>query len=178
MLFQDEIAPTGEISATTGEPLRENVDRSSRLGLELSGAWAPLTRLQVHGDLSLMRARMESYTEPYSGTVVTDVPPMLTPAVTSNHGVTVTLPRALALTVDGRYVGESHLTNLGDDLKLPARYMVDSGLEWGTRHGTLAVGVRNLGDVDAYGSGYAYDGVRYFYVEAPRSVYVSLSARF
>ncbi|HEU5174702.1 MAG TPA: TonB-dependent receptor [Gemmatimonadaceae bacterium] len=179
MLFQDEIAPTGEISASTGSPLHENVDRSSRLGVELDGAWRAAERMTLHGDLTLMRARMKSYTEPWSGQTFTDVAPMLTPSVTSNHGLTLGLVRSLDLMIDGRYVGESHLTNTGDEaLMLPSRYNVDAGVEWSAGRGTIGLGVRNVGNVTAYGSGYAYDGVRYFYVEAPRSLYVTMRAGF
>ena len=178
MLFQDEIAPTGEISATTGEPLRENVDRSSRIGVELDGTWAATRRLTLHGDVALMRARLERYTEPYSGETFEDVAPMLTPAVTSNHGVSLVASPAVTLLVDGRYVGESALTNTGDAaLMLPSRYNVDAGLEFAIPRGALAVGVRNVADTRAYGSGYAYDGTRYFYVEAPRSFHVTVTLR-
>jgi iron complex outermembrane receptor protein len=178
MLFQDEIAPTGEISASTGDPLYENVDRSSRIGVELDGAWQALPQLELHGDLSLMRARLDRYTEPYSGTEYRDVRPMLTPSVTSTHGVTLGLGRATRLMVDGRYVGASALTNTGDaSLELPARYSIDTGLEFGHRLGSLSLGVRNATDARAYGSGYAYDGVRYFYVEAPRSFYVTAAVK-
>ena len=179
MLFRDEIAPTGELSATTGEPLRENVDRSSRVGLELDGLWQASGRLSLFGDVALMRARLESYTEPYTGATFTDVEPMLTPAFTSNHGATFRIAPIAKLLVDGRYVSESALTNTGDDaLRLPARYNLDAGLELGIARGTLSLGVRNVADTRAYGSGYAYDGTRYFYVEAPRSLYVAAALRY
>lgn len=179
MLFQDEIAPTGEISATTGEPLRENIDRSTRVGVEVDGRWEASERVAVHGDVSLMRARLRSYTEPYSGVTYRDVAPMLTPAVTSNHGATVRLARAFMLALDGRYVSSSALTNTGDNaLVLPSRYNVDAGVEWNVRRATIALGMRNVTDALAYGSGYAYDGVRYFYVEAPRNAYVTAAVRY
>ena len=179
MLFRDEIAPTGEISATTGEPLRENVARSSRLGLELEGRWEPFGRLTLHGDAAFMRARLASYTEPYSGVTVHDVAPMLTPAFASNHGASLRITNAAVLSLDGRYVSESALTNTGEaGLTLPSRYNVDGGVEWQARRATIGLGVRNLGDVRAYGSGYAFDGIRYFYVEAPRSFYLSAAVRY
>lgn len=179
MLFRDEIAPTGEISASTGNPLYENVERSSRVGLELEGLWQALPRMELHGDLALMRARLASYTEPYSGTEYRDVAPMLTPSVASSHGATIQLARATRLLVDGRYVSSSALTNTGDaSLTLPSRYNVDSGVELAHRHATISLGVRNLTDARAYGSGYAYDGVRYFYVEAPRSFYLTAALKY
>mgnify|MGYP006147790577 CR=1 FL=1 len=178
MLFRDEIAPTGEISASTGDPLYENVDRSSRIGLELDGTWQAHRNVELHGDLSVMRARLERYTEPYSGTEYRDVRPMLTPAVTSTHGATIGLGAATRLMVDGRFVGASALTNTGEaSLELPSRYSIDTGVEVAHRFGSLSLGIRNATDTRAYGSGYAYDGVRYFYVEAPRSFYVTAALK-
>lgn len=179
MLFQDEIAPTGEISATTGEPLRENVERSTRVGVEVDALWEPTLRLALHGDVALMRARLQSYTEPYSGETFRDVAPMLTPAVTSTHGATLRLTDAVRMMLDGRYVSESALTNTGDAaLTLPSRYNVDAGAEFGLPRTTVSLGIRNVADTRAYGSGYAYDGTRYFYVEAPRSFYVTAALRY
>ena len=179
MRFQDEIAPTGEISATTGEPLHENVERSSRTGVELAGEWAPAARVALHGDVSLMRARLKSYTDPYTNETWHDVAPLLTPAVTSNHGATFQVARGVSLTVDGRFVGESQLDNTGDDaLVLPSRYMVDAGAAWALSHVTIALDVRNVANTTTYGSGYAYDGVRYYYVEPPRNLYLSVRTAF
>jgi iron complex outermembrane recepter protein len=178
MLFSNEIAPTGRISETTGDPLRENIERSSRLGLEIEGAWEPARQVALHGDLSLMRARFEAYREPYSGETFRNTVPMLTPAVTSSHGVTFRLPRTASVTVDGRYVGESPLTNTGEGLMLPARYRVDAAVGIPFRQVSLAFGVRNLTDRLSYGSGYSYDGARYFYVEPPRSFYLTLDLSY
>ena len=85
MQFRDEIAPIGAITIT-GTPLRKNVDRSYRNGIELEGTWRPGRTVTLTGNTMLMRARIAEYTDDASGVTWFDVPPLLSPSVIANLG--------------------------------------------------------------------------------------------
>jgi len=131
MAFQNEIAPIGALSFI-GLPLRKNVARSRRLGIE--------AELDVHalgpvsGTLSaaLMQSRFAAYTDDATAVTYTGVAPLASPAVVLSHTGRVRLISAVALTLHGRYSSASLLTNSGDRrFQLPAAYLADAGIEVG-----------------------------------------------
>jgi|CXWL01.1.fsa_nt_gi iron complex outermembrane receptor protein len=175
MRFHDEIALTGELSAI-GLPLRRNVDRSSRRGLELDGRWRPAAGWELALAASFIRARIATWTQAldvygadgsYLGSEVRtfhDVPALLTPEILLQPTVAWAATPWLDLSLAGRYVGASHLDNTGDDrfrapaftdLGLGARIRLPWALPGGSTQLTLAVD--NLLDAeDQYPSGYSY----------------------
>jgi len=138
MEFHDEIALTGELSAI-GLPVRRNVDRSYRHGVEwdLSKAIGPKVRLRSGGNLSINRIR--EWTQVYdvydasgsfAGNVSRnhgDVPPLLSPPFTTNLALEWSPGPAALLSLSGRYVSTSNLDNTGDPgLVTPAFTVLDA----------------------------------------------------
>ena len=64
MEFRDEIALSGELSEI-GLPVRRNVPRSYRRGLELELDWAPDPKWRVLGSANLSRNRIDEWTQFY-----------------------------------------------------------------------------------------------------------------
>ena len=64
MEFQNEIAQTGELSAI-GLPLRRNVDRSFRRGVEIDVTWQAAKPLQVRHSATYSFNRIRSWTQYY-----------------------------------------------------------------------------------------------------------------
>ncbi|MGZ6988721.1 MAG: TonB-dependent receptor, partial [Thermoanaerobaculia bacterium] len=64
MEFRHEIALTGELSPI-GLPLRRNVDKSYRRGLELDAAWQALPAWRVTAAVNLNRSRISEWTQFY-----------------------------------------------------------------------------------------------------------------
>lgn len=169
MRFTDEIAPIGQI-AVTGSPLRRNVDRSTRAGVEVEGAYRPLRPLTLSGNVMWMRARIAAYTDEASGTTYRDVAPLLSPAVIANAqaawengdgGVTLGL----------RHVGRSYLANDGNSaLVTPAFTLVDAGARFPVFGTYFRVQVQNVFDATAYASGYTDGTTRYFFPVAGRTI--------
>jgi iron complex outermembrane recepter protein len=126
MEFHDEIAQTGELSEI-GLPLRRNVDRSYRRGLELDLRYRPIQALDLRLSASVIRSRIRTWTQFYdvydeAGTYLEsvsrdlhDVPPLLTPSFVANPSVEYAPTRWLTLAAAGRYSATSHLDNTGDD---------------------------------------------------------------
>ena len=165
MNFRNEIAATGELS-DLGLPLRRNVDRSYRRGIEFNGAWQLSPVLQVRGNANVSRNRIRHWL------TFTNVEPLLTPSVILNPAIECTPSPRLSVGAVGRYVGKSHLDNTNDDaLVAPAFFVVDAT----ARYRMVTVQVNNLlNRRRVFPSGYAIDGVSYFYPLATRNAIVTL----
>ncbi len=124
MEFANEIALTGELSEI-GLPVRRNVGRSHRRGLELDLAWSPAAEWRLSASAGLSRDRIARWVQYYdvydeAGTwidstsrVHSDVPPLLSPGVILNGSITWSR-RPLALLLAGRWVGTAQLDNTGN----------------------------------------------------------------
>ncbi len=121
MEFRNEIALTGELSEV-GLPLRRNVDRSYRRGVEVDLKWVPIHNWSVLHSLNLSGNRIKEWTQFYDvydadgaflgsePIMYENVRPLLTPQVLLNLG----LEWASATTsvgLMGRYVATSQLDN-------------------------------------------------------------------
>jgi iron complex outermembrane receptor protein len=174
MEFRNEIAQTGELSEI-GLPLRRNVDRSHRRGLEVEAGFLPSPSWRLAASTSLNRSRIRSWTQyldvydasgEYVGSeprTFADVPPLLTPAFLANLSVE-RRQGPLQVTLSGRYVGTAFLDNTGNEgsrtpgffdadatARLSLKGLVDRGRP------SLRIGVSNLFDHRRrWPSGYSY----------------------
>jgi iron complex outermembrane receptor protein len=126
MEFTNEIALTGELSEI-GLPLRRNVDRSHRRGLEVDLRWEPSPKVVVTHSANLSRNRILEWTQFYDvydpgggyltseGRVHSDVSPLLSPGFVSNLGLDWTPASPLTIGVLGRYVSRAFLDNTSNE---------------------------------------------------------------
>ena len=178
MDFRDEIAPIGRLSYL-GLPLRKNVDRSVRRGVELD-ATLHEGRL-VSGSVSgaFTHARISAYTDDASETTYRDVEPLLTPRITAAHDIRVSVTERVMLTMGGRYSSRSFLANTGDRrFTLPAAYVADIGLRVGTDRRNVQLIIWNATDTDRYSGGYTDGSTSYYYVHAARHATVTARIGF
>jgi iron complex outermembrane receptor protein len=138
MEFRDEIAQTGALSEI-GLPLRTNVDRSSRRGLEIDARWQPHPALGVRHTANISRSRIDEWTQVYDvydGTgawvdsverTYAGVAPLLTPAYVGNLSADWMPARGLTLAALARYVSSSFLDNTNrDGLETPDWFALDA----------------------------------------------------
>ncbi|MDH5315791.1 MAG: TonB-dependent receptor [Gemmatimonadota bacterium] len=178
MQFRDEIAPIGAITIT-GTPLRKNVDRSYRSGVELEGTWRPGGTVTLTGNTMLMRARIAEYTDDATGATYLDVPPLLSPAVVTNLEGRWQASRVLELGAGVRYVGQSQLANDGSATQvLPAATLADLRASVALGRFEVRAQALNLFDANAYASGYTDGTTRYFFPVAERTVLTTLVVRW
>ena len=185
MEFRNEIAATGELSEI-GLPLRRNVDRSFRRGLELEVDWQPTGSIRTRTSANLSRNRIEEWTQFYDTASITyrDVEPLLTPSVIVSQSVDY---RRDAFTIGaiGRWVGESYLDNTNQpDLVTPSFFTVDANVAYELNETVrVSLQVNNLLNNDRiYPSGYSYlyldngvpAGIPYYYPQATRNAVVLL----
>lgn len=172
MRFRNEILPIGELSYI-GTPLRKNVPSSYRRGLEVDVSAAPGPAVTAALNATVMTSRIREYTD-RDGVTYRDVPALLTPVFQSMQRVGWRVLPALELTMEGRYVGASQLTNTDDPtLVLPASYVMDGVARWELGQGRYVLSVYgfNLGNSRRYSTGnVSSGGTPRFFVLAPRSV--------
>jgi iron complex outermembrane receptor protein len=174
MEFRREIALTGQLSEI-GLPLRRNVPRSHRRGLEAELAWSPRAGLDVTAAGNVSWNRLREWVQHYDvfgpdGSLVDraertfrSVQPLLTPRYVVNVGLRGRPARSLELGATARAVGRAFLDNTnGPGLVAPAWADVSASarldLPLGTARGrpSLRVDARNLLDRRIYASGYSY----------------------
>ncbi len=174
MEFRNEIALTGELSEV-GLPLRRNVERSYRRGIEVDLKWVPVPDWSVVHSLNVSRNRISEWTQFYDvfdeqgawigsePITYLDVPPLLTPELIFNLGVEwANSDTSIGLL--GRYVATSHLDNTGlADFQTPSFTNLDLrasqslGRWWQGTDVSITLFVNNLlNSLDQLPSGYSY----------------------
>jgi len=180
MDFRNEIAPIGALSLT-GSPLRKNVGASYRRGIEADASYRAIPRLILTANVSASLNRIRAYTDSSLATPVTyhDVEPLLTPRFSTFERAQLAATRNLSLAVESRYTSRSYLQNNGDSrYVLPAAFNVDGAVSLHVREYEILLRGNNLTDSKKYGSGYASDGVSYYFVVPPRNYFVGLKLGF
>ena len=170
MNFHNEIAATGELS-DIGLPLRRNVDRSYRRGMEVNGSWQVASTLRVRGSANFSRNRIHQWL------TYLNVEPLLTPSVILNPAIEYTPSSRVSVGAVGRYVSKSHLDNTNNDaLVTPAFFVVDANAAFKVwRSARLTLQVNNLLNRQrVFPSGYVFDGISYFYPQASRNAVLTL----
>jgi iron complex outermembrane receptor protein len=178
MDFRNEIAPIGPLSYL-GLPLRKNVGRSSRRGIEVDAAVQATSSLTVRANATVSRNRIDEYTDDATGTTYRDVEPLLTPRVLANASIGYALGRYLNVSLDGRFVDRSYLSNTSDPrFTTPGRVWLDGALAWSFDRYSLGVRANNLTNTTFYTAGYTDGTSSYYYVLPSRNWFVTLRARF
>ena len=175
MEFRNEIALTGELSEI-GLPLRRNVPKSHRRGIELNINWRPAGWVALATTANLSHNRISVWTQFYdvydsggnwidsSSRRFSNVSPLLTPVATVNQRVELMPRRWLSVSASGRWVAESWLDNTNAaGLATPAWFNLDGSVSlslsrWIPRgEPRLRVQIDNLLDNrHIYPSGYSY----------------------
>jgi iron complex outermembrane receptor protein len=140
MDFEDEIALTGELSEI-GLPVRRNVPRSFRRGVELAADWRLSPAWRVLGTASFSHNRIEEWTQYYdvydadgswadsTSVVHRAVAPLLTPQVLLNASVDWTPSPTIGASLGARWVSESQLDNTDNpDFRTPSWFNLDGQL--------------------------------------------------
>ncbi|HEY8183053.1 MAG TPA: TonB-dependent receptor [Thermoanaerobaculia bacterium] len=170
MNFHNEIAATGELS-DIGLPLRRNVDRSYRRGIEVNGSWQIAPSLRWSGNANVSRNRIHQWLTYFN------VNPILTPTVILNQALDYTPSPRWSAGAVARYVGKSYLDNTNRNaFTTPSFVVVDGTASFAVARSTrLMLQVNNLlNRRRVFPSGYVIDDVSYFYPQATRNALVTL----
>jgi iron complex outermembrane receptor protein len=178
MDFHNEISPIGPLSYL-GLPLRKNVRRSHRRGVEVDAAFQATPALTATANATVSQNRIDSYTDDATGVRYRDVEPLLTPRATANASLAYAFGSTVRASLDGRFVGRTYLANTSDArFTTPGRATADASVDWSMARYTLGIRATNLTSTPFYTGGYTDGTTSYYYVLPPRSWFVTLRARF
>ena len=125
MDFSNEIASIGKLSYI-GLPLRKNVSKSLRSGIEFDMTWVPVSGLSITQNVNYCYAKIKEYTTDYDMLTYKNVSPLLTPKVISNTTVCYNT-KWLSVGVTARYLSKTFLDNTQNDLFVTPQYFIMDG---------------------------------------------------
>ena len=204
MSYKDQLVLTGALN-DVGSGIRQNVADSYRAGIELVGAVNINQYLNLGGNLTLSRNKIDEFTEviydyAYGFNdpeyVVTndheDVDIAFSPSVIAGGQLEVTPISGASIQILPKYVGKQYLDNTGNENRVIEGYFVTDLLMSYTlqpkvmKEMNLSLLVNNIFDKlyesNGYTWGYLYDGFLYqqnnYYPQAGTNFLLSLSMKF
>lgn len=172
MEFRNEIAPIGQLSYI-GLPLRKNVDRSYRRGVELSWNYHLTPAVDLGGNLSASSNRIEQYTDDVSGQSYQNVAPLLTPTMLGMLRIDYR-PSFYKFGGEVYFSGPSYLDNTqNDDFSTPSYRFFNLNTSVMFRDCEITLHVRNVFNDNVYLGGYADGITSYYYPLATRNIMVT-----
>ena len=207
MNYRDQLMPNGRTSES-GAMLMDNVERSYRLGLELTGGFRFNDMFRLDGNLTLSRNRIQEYMqirqvfdnstnwnfEGFDTIVHRNVDLAYSPNVVGSGILTFTPTQNLSIMLTGKYVGRQYFDNFSTrENRLPAYFVSDLSVRFESpfesrRGGMFYVQafVHNLFNRDYISNAYSYTlhfsnyslTNRHFFVQAPMHLSVKLGVRF
>jgi iron complex outermembrane receptor protein len=198
MAYKDQLILTGEIN-DVGAYNRINVDKSSRMGVEVEAGYMLLKNLSFSGNITLSQNKIATFNEyidnyDLGGQDVivhenTDI--AFSPNVISAVGILYEPIKNLELNLLGKYVGKQFLDNTSsENRKLDAYYTANMGISYtisnkGFKEIKIGVLANNLLDFsyssNGYSWGYISGGQRiienFYYPQAGRNLLVRLTLK-
>ena len=172
MDYHNQLVMTGAVN-DVGNPIRMNVDRSQRMGIEAEAAWRPSEHWQLAANATVSRNQIQQLvteTTDYADySVVYDtldrVPLSFSPSVIAAAMITWLPGRNWSITWNHKYTGKQYLDNTGNEDKvLNAFYLsecvVQKQVNLAKSQWTIKLQVQNLFNSRVYNNGYTYE---YFY---------------
>ncbi len=173
MAYRDQLALTGRLN-DVGEATRVNIDKSSRLGIELAAAYALNKAFSIEGNVALSRSNIDFFEEYVDNwatgeqdVIVREGTPLaFSPEVVSNLGLLYTRKvkgtNEFRLALWGAGVSEQFLDNSGSEIaRLPAYSRLDLEVSYlidqpGIPKSTFSLQVQNLANTNPVTNGWSY----------------------
>jgi iron complex outermembrane receptor protein len=184
MLYTNQLVLTGEIN-DVGEPIRKNIGKSHRLGIEAEGA-VTMTRffkLRANIAYSLNRTDFRQVEDgeivEYSNTPLTFSPPLI-----SGFELVFIPFGTFEITFTGKYVDRQYLDLTGNKYKSLDPYFINNlRIAWLIREESLgecglSFQINNLSNRHYASNGYVWDNVPYFYPQAGIQLIGGVNLRF
>lgn len=174
MDYKNQLVLTGALDAV-GYPIRKNVGRSHRLGVELAATWQPVHWFLCQPNFTLMQSKNADYVEEgSSGQIRTlgNTTIAYSPAVIAANTLQFNLFKGFSMALFSKYVGKQYLNNSQEErLSLPAYLLHDVRLSYHVapkfiEHLELYVNALNLLNAQYSNNGYVYAGSPYYYPQA------------
>jgi iron complex outermembrane receptor protein len=203
MYYRDQLVPTGELS-NVGYPIMTNVDKSYRLGLEMSAGIRVSDFIGINLNYTLSRNKIVNFVEHYTDYISSDgsalylnknlgmVDIAYSPSMIMSNDITFNIHRGLVLHWISKYVGKQYFDNTMNPERSIDPYFVNN------LRLDFKPGIRNLKGVDlqllvnnvlneiyesnGYGGNWYEDGVEkswsYYFPQAGTNLMFRINVRF
>jgi iron complex outermembrane receptor protein len=137
MFYKDQLVPTGELS-DVGYSIMTNVDRSYRVGVEISGGIKLFNFLDWNGNITLSQNKILDYVEYYTDLNTSDwseeyknkklgtVDIAYSPSVIFSNKLTFNMLKNLDLSIISKFVGKQYFDNTMNDERSINPYFVNN----------------------------------------------------
>lgn len=185
MNYTDQLVLTGQLD-NSGYPIRANVGKSYRTGLEASGMIRFSERWNWNLNLTWSVNKNKDYVtvDQSNQTVVRNTTIILSPGLIGGSQLNWNALPHLQLTWLSKYVGMQYLDNTQDEsLMLPSYFINDLRISYqflpkGMKEIGLSLLLNNLGDLKYSSNGYSYGGSPYYYPQAGRNFMAMATFKF
>lgn len=203
MFYKDQLIFTGEINAES-DPYRQNVDKSSRLGVELDASYIISEQFIVNANAALSRNKIKNYID-YTPAYDANYDPL--PFVVTNYanpdisfspnavvfGELVYKPvSGLAVALQGKYVSKQYMDNTQNDSRKLDAYWVNNvrmGYDFslkGIKNINIGLLANNILNKKYESNGYTYSGIyptgkiteNFYFPQAGTNFLLSLNLKF
>nr|HPH46832.1 TonB-dependent receptor [Chryseolinea sp.] len=184
MNYDNQLVLTGAID-NVGNPIRGNVGKSVRTGLEASATIRFSNRWSWNVNATFSKNTNKDFAfEENSVPVKRNTTIILSPSVIAGSQLNWNAFKGFETTLMTKYVGKQYLDNTENEaLTLDAYFVNDLRFNYsfplkGIKSLGFSLLVNNIFDVEYSSNGYGYDGVPYFYPQAGTNFMVMASMKF
>ena len=203
MQYKDQLVLTGKIN-DVGESIRQNVDDSYRLGVELDASYTISPKFLINANAALSKNKIKNYIDylyeyddngDISNTITTDyrnTDISFSPAAVAFAELAYAPAKGLAIAFQNKYVSKQYMDNTQDETRKLDAYFVSNiraGYTFsalGVKKVNLSLLVNNIFDKQYESNGYTYSslyqGVRttenFYFPQAGTNLLLSLNLKF
>ncbi len=185
MNYKNQLVLTGELD-NVGNPIRANVGRSYRTGIEVSSRirLSQAFTWNFNATWSKNINRNYTFTDSNNDLITRNTPIILSPQIISGSQLSWKVHKLITTSFLSKYVGRQYLDNTGNDaLQLDAYFIHDIRLEVDVPLKNVASMqasflLNNVFDSHYASNGYSYYGTAYYYPQAGRNVLLMLRLKF
>jgi iron complex outermembrane receptor protein len=183
MNYTDQLVLTGKLD-NVGNPIRANIGKSYRTGVELSGSVRVTDQLTLNANITRSMNTNKNYVNENNVSEVKNTAIILSPAWIAGSQLTWTPFKNFQTSLLSKYVGKQYLDNTEkEDLTLSSYFINDLRFNYsfapkGIKEFGLSLLVNNVFGVKYSSNGYSYAGTPYYYPQAGRNVMTMLTLKF
>ncbi len=184
MNYTDQLVLTGQLD-NVGYPIRANVGKSYRTGVELSGIIRLSNRWTWNANATFSVNKNKDFVVLENNTPVTkDTKIILSPGVIAGSQLTWNAFSHFQATWLSKYVGKQYLDNTqAENLTLSGYFINDLRMGYqflpkGMKEIGLSLLLNNMLNIKYSSNGYSYNGTPYYYPQAGRNFMMMMSLKF
>ena len=179
--YQNQLVPTGALDAQ-GYPIRENIGRSFRQGLEFTGAYELTSVLSARANLALSQNENVNWVSDPTSSFVDNTSIAFSPSAVASARLTYA-KKGFEATLWNQYVGKQYMSNEGLEAhSLPAYHIINArtSFTWYGKHPKVTgfVEFRNLGNTSYAANGAIWDDIPYWFAQATFNIMTGLTFEF